>query len=70
MKTIKITKSTTLKDVLKMKGAKEILSKHSVPCVTCPFAKIEMEKLRLEDICKNYNIKIKGLLEDLNKIKK
>lgn len=70
MKTIKITKNTTLKDVLEIKGAKEVLSKHNIPCVTCPFAKMEMEKLRLRDVCENYNIKIKGLLEDLNKIKK
>jgi hypothetical protein len=65
---MKITKDSTLKEILEIKGAQEILSKHNIPCVTCPFAKIEMEKLRLEDICKNYNIKIKGLLEDLEKL--
>ena len=67
---MEITKETTLKEVLDIENAQDILSKHNVPCVTCPFAKIEMEKLTIGDICKNYNIKIKGLLEDLGKLKK
>ena len=67
---MKITKDTTLKKILEIKGAEETLSKHSVPCVTCPFAKMEMEKLKLEDICKNYSINLKDLLSDLNKLEK
>lgn len=67
---MKITKETTLKEALKKKGAEEILLKHNIPCVTCHFAKMEMEKLSLLDICKNYNIKIEGLLKDLNKLQK
>lgn len=65
---MKITKETTLKDVLKKKGVEKVLLKHNIPCVTCPFAKMEMGKLTLLDICKNYNIKIEGLLKDLNKM--
>lgn len=67
---MKITKDTTLKQISKVKGAEEILSKHSVPCVTCPFAKMEMDKLRLEDICNNYSINLADLLGDLNKLEK
>lgn len=65
---MKITKNTTLKEVLKIKGAEEILSKHNVPCLTCPFAQMEMEKLTLFDICQSYNIDIKKLIQDIEKL--
>ncbi len=67
---MKITKNTTLKEILELDKAKEVLAKHNVPCITCPFARMEMENLKLEDICKNYNIKIEGLLKDLRKVQK
>jgi hypothetical protein len=65
---MKITKNTTLKEVLEIKGVEKILSKHNVPCVTCPFARFEMEKLTLGDIAKSYNINLKDLIEDLKKL--
>ena len=65
---MKITKSTTLEEVLKIKESQKILSKHNIPCVTCPFAKMEMGKLTLEYICKNYNIDLKKLIKDLEKL--
>ncbi len=67
---MKITKDTTLKEILELDNAQEVLAKHNIPCITCPFAKMEMENLNLGDICKNYNIEIEGLLKDLQKIKK
>lgn len=66
---MKITKDTTLKEILGVKGIEKILIKNNVPCVTCPFAKMEMEKLTLGNICKIYNIKIEKLLEDLENFK-
>ena len=65
---MKISGETTLKEVLEREGAQEILSKHDVPCVPCPFAKMEMGKLTLKDICEKYNIKIENLLKDLKKV--
>lgn len=64
---MKITKDTTLAEVLEKDGAEEILHQHGVPCVTCPYAKMEMDKLKLGDICQTYGVKLEGLLEDLNK---
>lgn len=64
---MKITKETTLAEVLAKNGAEEILHKHGVPCVTCPYAKMEMDKLRLADICQTYGLKLEDLLKDLNK---
>lgn len=65
-----ITKKTKLGEVYKLKGGYEILSKYQVPCVTCPYAKMEMDELDLEQIAEMYGIDLEGLLEDLNKNKK
>ena len=63
----KITKDTTLAEVLEMSGAEKILAKYKVPCLTCPMAKMEMDVLKVGDICKMYGIDAEKLLEELNK---
>jgi hybrid cluster-associated redox disulfide protein len=63
----KITKDTTLEKVMDVPGAQEILGKFGVPCVTCPYAKMEMDKLTLEGIAKTYGVDLDGLLKELNK---
>lgn len=67
---MKITGNTTLAEILKKPGAKEILTKHKIPCLICPFAQNEMEELKLDDICKMYNMDIVKILKGLNKINK
>jgi len=62
-----ITKETTLAEVLKKKGAEKILAEYGLPCLTCPFAKMEMEQLKLGYICEQYGIDLEKLLKDLNK---
>ncbi|MGC9031593.1 MAG: hypothetical protein ACP5H7_02450 [Minisyncoccia bacterium] len=62
----KFNKNTTLKEVLEKKENFEILLKHHVPCLNCPFASFELENLTLEKITKMYNINLKKLLKDLN----
>ncbi len=64
----KITKKTTLAEILKIEKSEKILSKHNVPCVTCPYAKMEMEKLEIGTVCKTYGIDEEKLLEELNKV--
>ena len=64
----KITKNTTLAGVLKQcKNAEKILMKYNVPCITCPFAKFEMENLKIGQVCEMYKINLSKLLKDLNK---
>lgn len=63
---MKITKSSTLAEVLKIEEADRILSKHNLPCVSCPFAKYEMEKLKIGKVCEMYEINLENLLKDLN----
>jgi|TARA_Y100000310_G_C20694759_1_gene824794 hybrid cluster-associated redox disulfide protein len=66
---MKITKDTTLEKVLEIKEGKGVLTKHNVPCVGCPMAQMEMNVLKLRDICKMYGIDLNSLLKDLNKLK-
>ena len=63
---MKITQKTFLSKILEQKGAEEILAKYGVPCVSCPFAKFEMDKLEIGQICKMYGLNSQKLLEDLN----
>lgn len=63
----KISKSDSLSDVMGLPCAEKILAKHKVPCLSCPYAKMEMEKLKIEDICKMYGIGLDSLLKDLNR---
>jgi hybrid cluster-associated redox disulfide protein len=62
----KITKDTTLAEVLKHSETKKILEKYNLPCLQCPFAKIEAEKLKIGQICQQYGIETKKLLEELD----
>lgn len=68
-KMIKIIKDTTLSKILSKPGAEKVLVKYDLPCLSCSFAKQEMEKLKIGEICKMYGIDLKNLLLDLNKIK-
>ena len=64
----KITKDTTLSEILRRRGAEDVLAKYKIPCLTCPFAAQEMDKLKIGEIAEMYNIDLNGLLKDLNKI--
>lgn len=64
----KITEDTTLADVLKHPEAGKILEKYNLPCLHCPFAKIEAEKLKIGQVCQQYGIETKKMLEELSKI--
>jgi hybrid cluster-associated redox disulfide protein len=62
----KITEDTTLAEILEHPKAKEILGKYNLPCLQCPFAKVEAEELKIGQICQQYGIEKKKLLEELN----
>ena len=66
----KITKDTSLAEILKKSENEKILAKYNVPCLTCPLANMEMEELKIGDICKMYGINVDELLDDLNKASK
>lgn len=61
-----INKNTTLAEILKIKGAEKILAKHSVPCLGCTMVSMEMDKLKVGDVCQAYGIDRDKLLKELN----
>ena len=62
----KITKDTTLAEILKYSELGKILMKYNLPCLGCPFAKFEMENLKIGEVCKMYGINLENLLKELN----
>jgi len=64
----KITKNATLAELLENPEAQKILAKYNLPCLGCPFAKMEMENLKIGDICQMYNIDAEKLLKELNTV--
>lgn len=62
----KITKLTTLAEILELPNGEKILAKYNVPCLFCPMMTTEAKMLTIGHICKAYNIDIKKLLKELN----
>ncbi len=62
----KITDNTTLAKLLENPTAEKVLLKYNLPCLGCPFAKMEMENLKIGDICKMYEIDGENLIKELN----
>lgn len=68
--TKKITNESMLKDILKISGAEEVLKKHHFPCITCPMAQMEMNSLKIGQVCNMYGIDADKLIDDLNQLVK
>jgi len=62
----KFTKDTSLAEILKSPEAEKILAKYNLPCLGCSFAKMEMEKLKIGQVCQMYGIDLEKLLKELN----
>lgn len=62
----KVTKDTTLEEVLKMKGSEKILEKYKFPCLGCFFAQYESKSLKLGEVCEMYKIDAGKLIKELN----
>jgi len=63
----KITKDFVLSKIIEKKGADEILVKNGVPCLSCPMAAMEIDKLKIGDVCKMYGLNLGKILKELNK---
>ncbi len=63
----KITKKTTLSEILQHTETLDVLKEYEVPCLSCAMMRFEMENLNIGDIAEQYNINIDGLLKGLNK---
>jgi hypothetical protein len=62
-----INKDSTLAEIVTDPNAEDILHKHGVPCVTCPYAAQEMNSLTIGQVSKIYELDLPGILDDLNK---
>jgi hybrid cluster-associated redox disulfide protein len=62
----KITKETSLAEILKDPELEKILMKYNFPCLTCPMAKFEIENLKLGQVCEIYGIDAEKLINELN----
>jgi len=60
------TAKTTLKAILENPKAGQILIKHGVPCMSCPYASFELEELEIGKVCEMYGLRLKEILKDLN----
>jgi hypothetical protein len=65
----KFSEDTILSEITKDPKGVEILAKYNLPCLSCAFAKMEMDKLKLGEVCEMYNLDLKGLLKELNNLK-
>jgi len=63
----KVTSKTTLEKILDKKGGGKILAKHGVPCISCPMAQFEIDKLKIGDVCEMYGLNLPKILKELNK---
>jgi len=63
---MKITKKTKLSKIIDEKKIAKILEKYEFPCISCPFARMEMENLDLGSVCEMYDINVDGLIKELN----
>jgi hybrid cluster-associated redox disulfide protein len=62
----KFTKDTNLAEILKYPEAGKILAKYNLPCLGCPFVKIEIGSLKIGQVCQMYGIDLENLLKELN----
>lgn len=71
IKNEKITKDTVLKEILdNNKGAEEILTKYNLPCLSCPYASLEIGELKIGEVAKMYGLNLKDMLKEINDLKK
>ena len=65
-KKILANKNTTLKKLFSMKKARGVLSSNGVPCLSCPMASLEADKLEIGKVCAIYGLNLKKILKELN----
>ncbi len=65
----KITEKSTLKKIMKLEGGIEVLVKNNVPCISCPMAQFEINKLQIGKVCEMYSLNLEKILKELNSLK-
>lgn len=65
---MKITKKTKLKEIINNEKIVNVLLKYQFPCLSCPFAQMEMENLEIGKVCEMYNIDATKVIKEINKV--
>jgi len=42
---------------------------NNVPCLSCPMASFEIDKLKIGEVCEMYGLNLEKILKKLNKLK-
>jgi hypothetical protein len=66
---VKITSKTTLAKILERRGADKVLIENGVPCLSCPMASLEIDKLKIGEVCKMYKLPLVKIIKELNELK-
>jgi hypothetical protein len=66
VKPTEIKEETKLGEILENPRATEVLMRYGLPCLSCPFAAIEMDDLTLGVVTKRYDLPLTEILRDLN----
>ena len=61
-----ITKATTLEKIIEQKGGEKVLHDNGVPCMSCPMAQFEIDKLKIGEVCEMYELDLEKILKELN----
>ncbi len=63
---MKITKESTIEDILNHPKGQEVMAKYEVPCLGCPMAAMEMKDLEIKQVAAKYDLELDAILEELN----
>jgi len=63
---MKITKKTKLNKIIDNQKIEKILNKYEFPCISCPYARYEMEELEIGKVCDMYGIDSEKLIKEIN----
>lgn len=61
-----ITAKTKLSKIVETKKGVNILMENKVPCLSCPMAQFEIDKLEVGQVCKMYGLDLNKILKELN----
>jgi hypothetical protein len=64
----KINENTVLGEAMALNGSDKVLKNNNVPCIHCPMAQMEMDTLKISQICKMYGLDEKKLIKELNEL--
>lgn len=63
---MKITAETTLENIMSTPEGSKVLSENRVPCLSCPMAAMEINVLKLGEVCHIYQLDLDKILKELN----